>query len=162
MPLPGVAANPAPAKPVATPRTYAVQFWQTIPLPAPKPSIPPGYALAGKTAYLVTHGQTRPAATTENTPLGPLTVSATGSYEVDWGDGSAPRWTGPYAAEGEPYPNGQITHTFDDAGTFTVTVQETWTATWTLAGQTGVLTGLHTTGTIPGFQVQQAQAVIGN
>lgn len=157
-----VVAAAQPKPPPATPRTYAVQFWQTIPLPAPKPNIPPGYALAGKTAYLVTDGQTHPPTYTENTPLGPLTVTAAGSYEVDWGDGTVPTWTGPYDMEGRPYPNGQITHTYDDAGTYTVTVQENWTATWALAGQTGGLTGLRTTGAIPGFEVEQAQAIITN
>jgi hypothetical protein len=128
----------------------------------PRPRIPPGYAITGKPAYLMTNGTIDPAPFIENTPLGALTVTATGSYEVDWGDGTSPTWNGPYDFEGQPWPNGQIVHTYDNVGTYTVVVVENWTATWTLAGARGQLGGLHTTGTIPGYQVQQLQAVITN
>jgi hypothetical protein len=165
-PLPGVGpaqrpnAPPPPAP--ASPQAYAVRFWQTIPLPVPKPTIPPGYAVTGKPAYLVTHGTTSPPTYAENTPLGQLTVQATGAYYVDWGDAAGPEWDGPYVSEGQPYPNGNIAHTYDYAGTYTVTVEELWSATWRLAGAAGTLTGLHTVAQIPGFQVQQLQAVITN
>lgn len=157
---PRVAAT-APA-PVATPVTMAVQYWKTIPLPVPKPTIPPGYAICGKTAYLVTGDAVAPAPYEFNTPLGPLTITATGSYEVDWGDGNPAGFTGPYPFEGQPYPNGQITHTYDDVGTYTVTVHEEWTATWVLGGARGTLRGLETAATIPGFDVEQLQAVVTN
>ena len=157
---------PAPApgvrQPAIDPGTLAVRFWRTIPLPVPRPTIPPGYAVTGKTAYLVTNGTTAPSVYRDNTPLGQLTIQATGTYVVDWGDGTQPVWTGPYAAEGQSWPSGHITHTFDIAGTYTVAVQEDWTATWHLAGATGTLNGLHTTATIPNFAVRQLQAVITN
>lgn len=152
-------AGPGPG---ANPQGYAVQFWRTIPLPVPKPAVPPGYAVTGKTSYLVTHGTTNPPTYTDNTPLGQLTIQATGEYIVDWGDQTAPTWNGPYAMEGEPWPNGQITHTYDVAGTYTVNVEEQWSATWHLAGAAGTLTGLQTTATIPNFRVEQMQAVITN
>jgi hypothetical protein len=148
--------------PPVDPVTLAVQFWRTIPLPAPRPQIPPGYAITGKTAYLVTNGTLHPAPFSENTPLGLLSVTAAATYEVDWGDGTLPTWNGPYVFEGEPWPNGQIVHTYDNVGSYTVTVTENWTATWMLASATGQLGGLHTTGTIPGYHVQQLQAVITN
>ena len=155
---PATKRNPPPLDPV----TLATQFGKTIPLPVPKPTVPPGYAITGKTSYLVTHGTTKPAMYTFNTPLGQLTVSATGTYLVNWGDQYQPGWQGPYTTEGQPYPNGHIAHTYDYVGTYTITVREQWTATWRLAGATGTLTGLQTTATIPNFRVEQLQAVITN
>jgi hypothetical protein len=165
--LAGVHYPNCPQAPVGAPRaidpvTLAVQFWRTIPLPVPKPAIPPGYAVTGKPAYLVTHGTVSPAPYVDNTPLGQLTIQAQGEYFVNWGDANPPSWSGPFAAEGQPWPHGQIAHTFDYVGTYTVTVEEQWSAVWHLAGATGHLTGLHTTATIPNFQVQQLQAVITN
>lgn len=159
--LPPCPATPQRLAPI-NPAALAVNFWRTIPLPVPQPSIPPGYAITGKPAYLVTNGQTSPAPYVESTPLGQLTVTAHGSYSVDWGDGSSPTWTGPYSAEGEAWPNGSISHTYDQVGTVTIVVREAWTATWSLAGASGVLGGLQTTATISDYPVQQEQAVITN
>ena len=164
-PNPGPNGGPAPALTPIDPVSLAVRFWHTIPLPAPRPTIPPGYAVTGKRAYLVTNGTTAPPPYTTSTPLGTLTVSATGTYRVDWGDpyaGARSGWQGPYAAEGQPWPNGRITHTYDYTGAYDVTVEEDWTAVWHLAGAAGTLGGLHTTATIPGFRVEQLQAVITN
>jgi hypothetical protein len=145
---------------VIDPTTIAVKFWQTIPLPRPRPDIPPGYAITGKPAYLVTDGSLHPAPYTEPTPLGVLTITAVGSYRVDWGDGTTPTWAGPYDVEGVAWPNGIIEHTYDIAGTYDVTVEENWTATWRIGALHGVLGDLHTQGTIPGYKVEQLQAVI--
>lgn len=162
-PAPPAAPAPAPAPARApTPVVFAVRFWQNIPLPVPKPEIPPGYAVTGKTAYLVTHGTTEPPEYSTTTPLGQLTVRASGQYFVDWGDSSPAVWAGPYLVEGQPWPDGKISHTYDFTGTYTVTVREQWSAVWQLGGATGTLTGLQTVGTIPGFQVEQLQAVITN
>jgi hypothetical protein len=152
--------TPTPAPPPIDPATLAVSFWRTIPLPAPHPTIPPGYAITGLPAYLVTHGELRPASYAQSTPLGPLTVTAIGQYLIDWGDGTAPVWCGPYAEEGRAYPNGNIAHTYDITGRYTVTVVEIWTARWQLGGASGILTGLRTQATIPAFRVGQLQAVI--
>lgn len=149
---------PVPIDPAA----LALQFWKTIPLPVPNPSIPPGYAITGKPAYLVTHGQTAPGPYVFNTPIGTLTISPHGEYSVDWGDGTAPTWTGPYSSEGQAWPNGDITHTYDFVGSYNVVIDETWTATWSLAGASGNLAGLRTTATITAFPVHQVQAVITN
>jgi hypothetical protein len=156
------ACPPAPAgatTPAVNPATLAEEFWQTIPLPVPKPTIPPGYVITGKTAYLVTDGTVAPAAFVEPTSLGLLTVTAHGTYSVDWGDGSS---GGPYTSEGTGYPNGQIVHTYERTGTVRVTLRETWTATWTLGAAAGTLDQLATQGTIPGLDVRQIQAVIEN
>lgn len=157
-PCPRARQTPAPIDPAA----LALRFWKTIPLPVPRPAIPPGYAITGKPAYLVTHGQTNPGPYVFDTPIGRLTISPHGEYSVDWGDGSSPTWTGPYATEGQPWPNGNIAHTFDFVGSYNVVIDEGWTATWSLAGVTGNLAGLRTTATIAGFPVQQVQAVITN
>lgn len=153
-------AAPGPPAPAADPAAVAVQFWKTVRLPVPRPSIPPGYAICGKTAYLVTDNTTTPAPYRFSTPLGPLTITAAGAYSVDWGDQNPAGFTGPYAFEGEPYPNGQITHVFDDVGSYTVTVVENWTATWQMGGASGTLTGLQTRAAIAGFRVEQLQAVV--
>jgi hypothetical protein len=157
----------APAKPKAPtrpapppPATLAVTFWQTVPLPVPQPSVPPGWALCGKPAYLVTGGTVGPTAFHENTPLGPLTITAHGAYLVNWDDPDAPGWAGPYPFQGQPWPNGTISHTYDNTTTATVAVEEQWTATWTLAGQAGTLNALHTLATVPGFAVRQIQPII--
>ncbi len=126
------------------------------------PSIPPGYAITGKVAYLVTDGTIAPARYQRSTPLGTLTITARGSYLVDWGDGTLPLWTGPYREEGGPFPDGLISHTYDNTGTVTVIVRELWTATWALGSANGVLGALHTTATVAGFAVRQLQAVITN
>jgi hypothetical protein len=152
------AAGPAPVP--INPAVLAVEFWQTIPLPTPHPTIPPGYAVTGKPAYLVTNGILAPAPYQRPTPLGALTITARGTYLIDWGDGSLPTWTGPFAQEGRPYPDGNIVHTYDNTGTATVTVQEVWTATWALGPAHGVLGALRTSATIAGFPVQQIQAVL--
>jgi len=154
----GLCPNAAiPAAVAVNPAVVAASFWETIPLPAPKPMVPPGYAITGKPAYLVTDGQVAPPAFHQQTVVGPLNISAKGVYEVDWGDGSV---TGPYTAEGLPYPNGNIAHTYDDVGSYTVTVIETWTATWSLGVAAGTLEQLHTQGVIDAFPVRQIQAVI--
>ena len=157
-PCPRTHSQPAPVDPAA----LALQFWKTIPLPVPQPSIPPGYAITGKPAYLVTHGQTAPAPYVFTTPIGLLRITAHGRYSVDWGDGSTPAWTGPYSSEGQPWPQGDITHTFEFVGSYNVLISEAWSATWTLAGASGTLGGLRTTATIAAFPVQQVQAVLTN
>lgn len=119
--------------------------------------MPPGYAITGKTAFLVTGGTTTPPAWTNPTPLGTLTVTAHGSYRINWGDGMT---SGPYASEGLPYPNGTITHTYDAVGHVQVTITEQWTATWSLGAANGALTQLQTTGTIGDLPIQQVQAVL--
>jgi hypothetical protein len=148
--------------PAVDPAAISVAFWRTVPLPKPDPQVPPGYAVTGLPAYLVTNGTLHPAPYQTNTPLGPLTIVATGTYSVDWGDNSSPTWTGPYRQEGQAYPNGTISHTFDNVGTVTITVVENWTATWTLGPDHGVLPNLETRAAIPNLQIRQLQAVITN
>lgn len=148
-----------PAQIALSPVVLATQFWQSIPLPVPKLYIPPGYAITGKPAFLVTSGTLNPAPWTKNTPLGALQVTAKGQYYVDWG-GSSVGWTGPYSRQGLPYPNGRISHTWDNVGVKRVTVRETWRARWSLGSAHGTLAQLQTMSTIHAFPVRQVQAII--
>jgi hypothetical protein len=137
--------------------TYAVEYWQEIPLPAPQPYIAPGRAITGLLAYIETRGTTTHTYTEPDTPFGPLTITATGRYYVDWGDGTH---TGPHSREGRPWPDGQITHMYINIGAYDVIVTERWTATWSFGTETGTLDELRTVGRIDDFPVQQIQAVI--
>lgn len=134
----------------------ARQYIERVGLPRPDPHIAPGYALAGKPAYLETRSTLRPPRFTAPTPAGPIEVEATGTYAVDWGDGSA---TETFGFEGGPWPEGRITHAYTHAGTYTVRVTTTWTATWTAGGSSGTVMGITTSATIADFEVRQLQAV---
>jgi hypothetical protein len=150
---------PAAGSPPLPPAALAGLFWtvhgQDL-LGRPAPSIAPGYGLAGKLGYLETH-----ASTTQDfsnpTPLGPLGISAHGSFMVDWGDGSG--WQGPYDNPGAPWPDGDITHSWIDVGQYDVRVAEVWTATWSLGGAQGSLAALRTQGSIPSFEIRQLQSI---
>ncbi|MFN2607444.1 MAG: hypothetical protein ABR511_06045 [Acidimicrobiales bacterium] len=139
-----------------SPRTIAALGWNAVKLPAPRPSIAPGRAITGKTAYLETHGSLHDSYSAD-TPVGPLRIDSTGTYVVDWGDGQT-SWS--YSSEGGPWPDGQITHVYEDVGTYDVVVTEHWTADWRIGGASGHLTGQQTAGRIDDFPVEQVQAVV--
>ncbi len=156
---------PCPARPAvpgqppqpATPSSIARRHWELVPLPQPRPHIPPGRAITGKLAYLDTGGAVTHRYSSD-TVFGPLRIEANGSYMIAWGDGET---SGPYSFEGEPCPTGRITHEYQRVGSYDIIVTERWTARWYLAGQTGNLRTLQTVGRINVFPVQQIQAVIG-
>jgi hypothetical protein len=140
----------------STPVAVSVEYWEHIPLPRPQPHIAPGRAITGLLAYLETSNEVRHIYT-NSTLFGPLEIVATGRYYVDWGDGQR---TGPYDAEGGPWPDGTITHQYIDVGNYDVVVTERWTAAWKLGGESGNLRQLQTVGRIDDFPVQQIQAVV--
>jgi hypothetical protein len=140
-----------------TATTFAMRYWQSVPLPKPQPYIAPGRAITGMFAYLETRGATTHTFTEPDTPFGLLTVVATGRYYVDWGDGTR---TGPHSAEGGPWPDGKIKHEYIHIGAYDVVVTERWTATWNFGDQSGTLDELRTVGRIDDFPVQQIQAVV--
>jgi hypothetical protein len=135
----------------------AMRYWEQVPLPKPAPYIAPGRAITGKVAYLETNGKITETYTNSMTPYGQLVIVASGSYEVDWGDGTAPK---SHAFEGEAWPHGRITHVYEDVGSYDIVVTERWTATWSLGGQQGRLRALATSGTIDNLPVEQIQAVV--
>ncbi len=110
-------------------------------LPTPRFSIPPGYALTGLKAYL-TSSCTLYQNFSDTTPIGTASIHATGEIWVKWGRGLS--WSGPYNSCGLPWPEGEIFHVYESARSATVSVKETWVASWTLAGKSGSLTGLFT------------------
>ena len=157
-PCPVQPRAPGQPVPVETPSMIAMRYWEQVPLPKPTPHIAPGRAITGKVAYLETGGKVSERYTNPTTIYGQLVIEASGSYEVDWGDGTT---TGPHAFEGGAWPNGRITHVYTDVGSYNVVVTEKWTATWSLGGQRGLLRTLGTSGSITNFPVEQIQAVIG-
>jgi hypothetical protein len=139
------------------PVVFAIAFWRDVKLPEPKPYVAPGWAITGKEAYLETRGE-RGKTYTSDTPFGPLELVASGRYSVDWGDGTR---SGPFDFEGQPWPDGRITHTYIDVGTYTIKLREDWSATWRIGGANGTLSGLRTDASIDNFRVEQIQVVIG-
>jgi hypothetical protein len=148
-------ATPDPAI-LDTPQSEAARFWERVPLPKPQPQIAPGWAITGKLAYLETNGELQHTYRSD-TPFGPLEISATGQYYVDWGDGES---SGPHSSEGKAWPDGTITHEYIWAGTYDIVVTERWTASWRIGGRSGTLRELRTTGRINDFPARQIQAVI--
>ncbi|HUP71283.1 MAG TPA: hypothetical protein VM142_15935 [Acidimicrobiales bacterium] len=142
------------------PDEVAIDVLERFPLPAPKPSIAPGRAIAGKLAYLepnVAAPLVSGKPTVENTlptALGDLAMTATAVYHVDWGDAE----TGPHPGPGGPWPNGNITHSWPNANVYDVVVTAVWTVRWRLGAEQGTLT-VPTEGTIEDFRVNQVQAV---
>jgi hypothetical protein len=149
-------ADPDDAGPVIDPRALAIQGWEEVELPKPRPYIAPGWAITGMKSYLETRGQLTHTFN-KDTPIGPLQINSTGGYYVDWGDGTK---TGPHRTEGGPWPDGQITHTYIDVGTYEVVTEE-WSASWSLGPASGDLTGQRTVGRIDNFRVEQIQVVVG-
>lgn len=156
-PCPEQPQAPGQGGPIETRATVAMRYWERIPLPEPRPFIAPGRAITGKLAYLETRGDLTHTYT-NSTVFGPLTIRAKGSYTISWGDGTT---TGPHDFEGTPWPDGRITHEYQDVGSYTIIVTERWTASWYLDGESGVLRSLQTQGTITNFPVEQIEAVIG-
>lgn len=150
------ACTPAPGAAARSPAQMAALAWQQVSLPTPNPKIAPGRAIVGKDAFLETGGQLR-FSHREPTPLGELRIEATGRYHVDWGDGER---TGPHGFEGQAWPDGEIKHQYQRAGTYNVVVTEHWTATWQLGGDGGGLPNGQTSARISDFPAQEIQAVI--
>lgn len=129
--------TPSPAQIVTT-------YWNTTiknQLPTPRFTIPPGYALTGLPSFLVSTCELAETFT-DRTPIGAATVNATGELWVKWNSGE--NWTGPYHSCGLPWPNGTISHVYEKQGSSTVSLKETWSASWRLGGGSGTLDGLIT------------------
>ena len=156
MQVPGYPLCAGTVAPVVTPALLASTFWGQVTLPAPRPKVGPGRAIVGRDTFLEGAVDLRPTYT-RATPLGSLTLSVTGTLHVTWGDGAAT--TAAPGESGGPYPGGAVRHVYTRRGTVTVGVEATWTATWSLAGQGGTLTGLTTDGALPNLPVEEIQAV---
>jgi hypothetical protein len=130
-------------------------------MPRPTVEVPPGYALTGMEAYLVTNHQLEYGPVTHTVDLGiavlDVIVTATGVTEVDWGDGTVAT----YHTPGTPWPDGNVTHTYRDTGIVTISVTDIWQVTYrvpALGIEDTVIAPLPTR-TLDDFEVQQVQAV---
>jgi hypothetical protein len=118
------------------PEGIAVPWWVSVDLPSPGFQIPPGEAMAGMRAFLVMDHPEQVGAT-ENLPLSGALVELEArldDYEIDWGDPERPVYT--TSSRGVPYPGGEgeIVHTYADAGEATVTVTATWRGFFRIGG----------------------------
>jgi hypothetical protein len=141
-----------------SPATVAWSFVKQASPPPSRPHIAPGYAITGKKAFLQTDGPTTQTQTFD-TILGPLAVTFEAStFTVDWGDGAGID-SGPFDIPGRPYPDGEAAHVYTHAKAYDVVVRTSWTARWSVAGESGALGGLSRTERIDDFQARQLQAV---
>jgi hypothetical protein len=130
-------------------------------MPRPTLEVPPGYALTGMPAYLVTNHQLEYGPVTHTVDLGvavlDVTVTAAGVTEVNWGDGTVAT----YQAPGTPWPDGQVVHTYRDAGTVDIHVTDTWQVTYRVPalGIEDTLEAPLPPRTLDALPVQQVQAV---
>ena len=149
-------------------------LWDAISATLPRPDplwLAPGEALTGLPAWLETNRALRhtvPPAGLATMPGGLVSVDATATFTIDWGDPFADPDRQVYEREGiafdpdDPdHPDG-IRHTYTtvpDSGAVTITVADDWTVTfedrW---GRSDTLTGTITTSTT--VPVTERQAVI--
>ena len=157
--------DPADAVPAVTIRD-TVRALVTDQLPRPTLSVPPGYAMTGMPAYLVTGDEHDLIYNTGRQVdiegfLFDIDISASGVSTVDWGDGSEPVT---YTQPGRPYPDGEVHHTYRDRGDVDITVTDEWEIVFTATTATGttltdtVTTTLATT-TLDDLEVQEYRAV---
>ena len=120
---------------------YINQYWRKVvrpPTPAPL-RVAPGTMLVSFDAFLEILGDASPKWTVDN-PIGAnISVEASPRYVIDWGDGSAATRS---VSRGGPFPDGDITHAYANAGTYTVTVQAYWSGRWSAGGDGGSLAEL--------------------
>jgi hypothetical protein len=130
-------------------------------VPRPELEVPPGYALTGMPAYLVTNHQLEYGPVTHAVDLGvavlDVTVTGSGVTHVDWGDGTEATYHSP----GTPWPDGEIVHTYRDAQTVAITVTDTWQVTYRVPAL-GIEDSIEAplpARALESFEVQQIQAV---
>jgi hypothetical protein len=144
---------------IPPPSLTAAKFFTTRELPSPTLQIQPGEAVVGLLAYLQITGSTSRTFVVRDGFGNTITIQATGSYQVDWGDGTVDDVG---QDSGGPYPNGDVTHAYQRSGRFNVVVTETWKAAWSSAGTLGDLAGAiparTTVGTLPDFPAHDVQA----
>jgi hypothetical protein len=129
-------------------------------LPRPQLRIAPGFGLTGMPAYLETGREL----SLESQPLrvdlstGPVDAQfrGQGAYTVDWGDGTV---TGPHRVVGAPWPDGTVTHTYVDEGSYEVRVSDRWSVTFTVEGLPAQTVGLDLTGDPLRFEVRERRSV---
>lgn len=156
----------AEAPPIGEPEVVFT-FVQRV--PQPDPQIQPGFMIVNMPAFLETGRELVIEETVDAGPDGmPVMVElrATGSYTVDWGDGTV---EGPFTVPGAPWPgegrapdNSHVTHTYRRAGDVVVTVVDTWELQWRFAGSSlwsVPLTLELTPAVLDDFRVEEVRSV---
>lgn len=154
-PCPGSAAAPA----VPSAAAVAAELWRDrMQLPAPQPRIQPGWAMAGRTAYLEVGGSSSITRTFDAFGYSIVITATAASNDVRWDDGAVTTGDG---TGGGPWPHGTLTHVWQSGGTYDVEVTRRWTGRWALVGGAAraVPGTLWTTATIDDFTVRGVQAV---
>jgi hypothetical protein len=154
---PPTPADEAGGAAVVDPQVIAFDVWADRPRPQPTPQVPPGHSIVGLPAYLVS-GATMTDAFGTETAAGPLRIDATSQLWVDWGDGTG--MTGPWTTPGRPYPNGDIAHTYQHRGTYTITVVQRWHVRWAYDHAAGSFWQDAPPVTITDHPVREVQAVV--
>jgi hypothetical protein len=140
-----------------TPEGWVRAWLSTHGPAAPQPFVLAGRAVTGLPTYLATGTAEHWDETVASTPFGPLDLDGTASVSVDWGDGDGPE--GPFDHAGLPYPDGDITHVYTDAGDPDIVVTYRWTIDWSFGVASGRLE-LSRAGTLGDFPVVGAEATI--
>jgi hypothetical protein len=114
------------------PGLMAVSVWKRMSFPDPAVGVKPAVkGLVNLASYFWVAG---PHTQTDTVNVGPYTLAVTGTvidYTWEWGDGSPALSTND---PGKPWPNGQITHTFRQSGSFAVSVTTGWHGTFRING----------------------------
>lgn len=156
-----------------TPGLEAADLYRRVPLPAPVPHVQPGRLPVGFDAFLETGASPTGTFGPDPTPFGDLYLEMEADIYVDWDDphDEVEGEEGPYRVQQEdgssrparpgPHPVGEISHLYQHDGFYEITVRYAWRANWSLGGESGVLTGISTSGTYPapGFEAYSRQAV---
>jgi hypothetical protein len=129
-------------------------------LPRPEPQVPPGEGITGLRMFLVTDHDLTFGPATVDLDLDvvdlEVTFTAVGESVIDWGDGTVTTHT----TGGGPYPDGPINHVWTHTGAYDVTVTDTWTVDYDVAGTlSGQITGTLDPVTLPSLPVTERQAV---
>ncbi len=149
---PAVCATPADVTPA-----MVLSAFQRLPLtPSPLVVQPDrGWVLVNKPT--VVHADGGPQVLTTTVLGTAVTITATPtSFTWDFGDGATLATTDP----GQPWPAGHLGHTYTRLGTFDLGLTTTWSATYTLAGNTTVrdVPGTATTSSASPLEVRERRA----
>lgn len=144
------------AVPPLTPAMWTYSWLRSVDLPVPDPQLGVLWVVGIPPPLHI--GSELTAGFSDASPFGPASMQVTSEVWIDWGDGEG--FTGPYATAGsrdvdaEPFP-----FVWQRAGFYDVTVQQRWTAEWSVGATGGTLDGLTTEGTREDFEVISIEAV---
>ena len=125
-------------------------------LPAASIAIPPGRAITGLRSYLtIGASEAETVAIFDGVDSVPVYCSTT-AFHVDWGDGGATTTR----SRGGPYPDGDVTHVYENVGRYDLGVVTDWHCTWAVAGAADEGDTTRPGAPLLDFTVDQVQAVV--